>query len=206
MGKAIRARCYLILLAFAATGLAQMDIAEYGCEYRGLDLYCLQPSFVFDGQAKFVEDVFCIISSETVYCEGAECADYMDGGCFSTIQFAADLTATLTYNVARGEEVEKVDESYALFANTDYGAAINPDMINYDLCDRGVNGTVTCTYNRTEFSMNATVLLSEDEVMFVIIDMSRVPKYDFSDFLSENWVYIILIIAIIAAVYWIKKR
>jgi len=209
---AVIAVLMIVLCLPLASAYDESELEYEGCEYRGTELWCLQPAVVFGIIATMTDDVWCYSSEENLTCAGAECADHLDVGCFSMLETYDNIDILAEWAVfsdadSTVEDIRMEYETKTILAG-EHGAVINPWEVDFIECELiSEESVVICPYNNTKLFFDGNAMIIEDfDTVFLVVDIiSEEEIFDLGGFFSENILYIGLIIVLIIVAFFVLK-
>ena len=204
---------FLVLISTVQTVGAQEvseeDMGVYGCEYRGNDIYCPQPTFVLEVTGTVVDDLWCFSTTENLSCSPDECAEYIDVGCFTLFELDEKMEVEMEWiSVTPGYYDMKSEFDSHVIDTGEYEAIVDPNEIDFAGCDViSDESLVICPYNNTRLRFDGAILITDLGTDFLIIEILEEEETTggITEFFSQNIIYIALIVLIIIVVIQVFK-
>lgn len=202
--KAIFAAWLLLVFAAQAYGLTFEDV---GCSaVEGGTLCPKDPLITAD--LVFTSEITCL-SSNTTGCTGADCADIIDIGCYSTMKPAKPITFQVCSDLVQSNGTTYDYSCSDQVVTNEYDAIIVPDAIDFTQCTKTLDAAV----DADDVSLyviqcpkvtgkTVSYFGSFVNETFFVAEYTATEGFDAAAFFSQNAAYIILVIALAAVLAW----
>lgn len=189
-----------------------------GCVKENNSWMCPKPVLVSEIEGIINGDVECYISNESSTCQGNQCADQIESGCWGFVSNVEEMEVELCYDKVSEDDLINDYICDNVTINEISGeqgilSMINPIALDLDKCtseldkDSATNITLrvlVCPLGGTRITFNAAITATG----FMIADILKSEPTDIIGIVKENYIYIGLGILILAALYFglLKKR